>query len=107
MTLVLGSSPASALDEASMFAEWVKSPANAQVMLTDTFVAKLITSGGYDDLLSEAKTARKRSTTELSAFTVACMNKMAPDTGNAAALDEIKIPVGDLMASCIETSLYN
>jgi hypothetical protein len=90
-----------------MFADWVKSPPNVQLLLTTTFVGKFVTSGGYDDLLSEAKTARKRSNTELSEFTVACMNKMTPDTGDDAALTEIKIPVGDLMASCIETSLYD
>jgi hypothetical protein len=107
LALALLSSPVVALDEASMFAEWAKSTRQVQSLLTTDFVGKFVSSGGYDDLLSEAKTAQKRSNTDLSEFTVACMNKMSPGTGDDAALNEIKIPVGDLLAACIETSLYN
>jgi hypothetical protein len=107
LTLVSLSSPVLALDEGSMFVDWAKSTRSVQARLTDNFVGKFITSGGYDDLLSEAKTARKRSNTDLSEFTVACMNKMNPNTGDDAGLTDIKIPVGDLLTACIETSLYN
>jgi hypothetical protein len=99
--------PVLALDEGSSFAEWVKSPRETQSRLAGDAVAKFVASGGYDALLLEAKTARKRGNAELSEFAVDCMNKMNSFPPDDPGVNDIKIPLGDLMASCIETSLYN
>jgi hypothetical protein len=104
---VFVSSPVVALDEASMLAEWVKSTREAQTLLAEDVIKRFVSSGGYEELLLEAKTARKRSTAELSEFTVACMNRMDQAPADDPAMKDIKIPIGDLMAACIETSLYN
>jgi hypothetical protein len=105
--MMLVSSPALALDEASSFAEWVKSSGATQSRLAEDVVEKFVASGGYDALLLEAKTARKRGNAELSEFAVVCMNKMNAFPPDDPGANDIKIPIGDLIASCIETSLYN
>jgi hypothetical protein len=89
-----------------MMVDWVNSTRESQAQIAQHVVKKFVASGGYDELIAEAKTAQKRSVAELSAFTLTCMNKMGLPPGDPG-INDIKIPIGDLMSACIETSLYN